>query len=439
MPDRMDVDVLIQGGLVVTLDGEDRIYENGAVAVRGAEITHVGPAAEVQAQVAAETVIDAADTVVMPGLVNAHSHVAMTLFRGLADDMPLERWLDRIWKVEQTYATADNVRIGTELAFAEMIRGGATAVSDMYWHRDVTTDVAKEVGFRLQDGPSFIDFVGPDGIRPENRLELAREYLARYADDPLIARCVQAHATYTVPRELLEQCREMAEEFDVVFVTHAAESAAEVVSVKEKFGQTPVRVLDDLGLLGPKTLLAHGVHLDDEEIALLAERETSIVHCPESNLKLGSGIARLPELLAGGVPLGLGTDGAASNNDLDMWGEMRTAAMIHKGVHEDPTVVPARAVLHMATSGSARAMGLADRIGSLEAGKCADLILVDLDRLHLTPRYDIYSHLVYSANHADVRTVMINGAFVMRDRELLTLDEAAIKARAREARAHISL
>ncbi|MFP4345738.1 MAG: amidohydrolase family protein [Anaerolineales bacterium] len=433
-----DARLLIRGGTVLTLDPENHIYEEGAVAVQGERIVDVGPAEAVAERVEAREVLEVRDTVIMPGLINAHSHVAMTIFRGLADDIPLERWLEKIWPMEVAYANAENVRAGSRLAFAEMIRGGTTAVSDMYWHRDVTTEVALECGFRLHDGPAFIDFEGPDGILPENRLRLAREYIERYLDHPLIALSVQAHSTYSVPRELLEQCRALVEEYGVTFVTHAAESAAEVADVQERFGKTPIEILEELELLGPHTLLAHGVHLRDDEIALLAERGASIVHCPESNLKLGSGVARLPDLLAAGVNVGLGTDGAASNNDLDMWGEMRTAALLHKGVRQDPTVVPARQVLRMATLGSAQAMGLQDEIGSLEVGKRADLILVDLDALHLTPLYDVESHLVYSADKHDVRSVLINGRFVMRDRELLTLDEESIKARVRAARREIA-
>lgn len=431
------VDLLIYGGPVLTLDEEDHIYETGAVAVRGAKIADIGPEEEVRARVKASERLDAEGGVIMPGLVNAHSHVAMTIFRGLMDDVPLEKWLDRIWKMELAHATAENVRAGTELAFAEMMRGGVTTVSDMYWHRDVTTKVAEEVGFRLHNGPAFIDFEGPDGIQPENRLRLAREYIERYRDHPLIALAVQAHSTYSVPQELLEQCRMLMEEYGVTFVTHAAESATEVKTVQERFGKTPIELLDELGLLTSNTLLAHGVHLRDDEIELLAERGSTVVHCPESNLKLGSGVARVPDMLAAGVSVGLGTDGAASNNDLDMWGEMHTTALLHKGVREDPTVLPARDVLHMATSGSAQALDLEKKIGSLEVGKLADVILLDTDSLHATPIYDLYSHLVYSINKHDVRTVLINGRVVMRDRELLTLDESAAKARVQETKREI--
>ena len=428
MQRRSKVDWLLTGGLVLTLDEENRQFEPGAVAVRGAEIVAVGAQAEVASAVDPVEILDVSGTVVMPGLVNAHSHIPMTILRGVADDMPLEAWLERIWKLELAHATAENVRCGARLACAEMLRSGTTTVLDMYWHRDVVTEVAREVGFRMQNGPSFLDFVGPDGISPENRLKLAREYLDRYRNDPLISLAVQAHSTYTVPPELLEQCRDLAAEYEVQFITHAAETAAEVAQVQARYGKTPVELLDELGLLGPRTLLAHGVHLRDDEIALLAERDTAVVHCPESNLKLGSGIARIPALLAAGVTVGLGTDGAASNNDLDMWGEMHTAALLHKGVHEDPTVLSAQDMLKMATSGSAHALGLQDEIGSLEPGKLADLIVVDLDSLHALPRYDIYSHLVYAAHQHDVRTVFINGQPLMRNRELLTLDEESLKA-----------
>jgi len=432
MKARQTVDVLIHGGIVVTMDQDEHLYEDGAIAVRGADIVMVGPSASVQAQVTARTTLDASGHVVLPGLVNAHTHAAMTIFRGLVDDIPLEPWLQKIWQVENEHANADNVRVGSELAFIEMIRSGTTTAADMYWQREVTAEVAKRVGFRLISGPSFIDFVGPDGIRPEEREPLAREYLERYQNDPLIGICVQAHSTYTVPTELLEKTGALAQEYDTLFVTHASESVEEVATIKDRFGKTPLEYLDSLGLLGPKTLLAHCVHLRDDEIQLLAERSTSVAHCPESNLKVGVGIARISDMLKAGVKVGLGTDGAATNNDLDLWGEMHTAALLQKGVRQDPTAMPAPETFRMATIGGASALNLEDKIGSLEVGKRADVILVDFDQPHLTPLYNVHSHLVYAVNKADVRTVLINGRVVMRERELLTLDEEAVKARARE-------
>ncbi len=427
---RQQVSWLIFGGTVVTMDDDGHLYEDGAVAVRGAEIVAVGPTDRVRSRVEAREILDATGQVVMPGLVNAHTHAAMTLFRGLADDMALEPWLQRIWQVELAHATAENVRWGAALAFAEMIRSGTTTAADMYWQRDVTTAVAGEVGFRLVNGPSFMELGGTEVVA--SREMSAREYLEHYRDNPLITPCVQAHATYTVSPALLERIRDLAQEYDVPFITHASESEAEVATIQERYGRTPIEHLDALGLLGPKTLLAHCVHLRDDEIALLAERGVSVAHCPESNLKMGVGIARAAEMLSAGVNVALGTDGAATNNDLDMLGEMRTAALLQKGRRQDPTALPAPLALRMATVHGARALGLGDLIGSLEVGKRADLILLDLDRLHLTPSYDIYSHLVYAADKADVRTVFINGRMVMRDGVLLTLDEEAVKARVRE-------
>ncbi len=420
---KIEADLLIRGGTVVTVDSQARVFEQGAVAVRGPDIVAVGPLDVVRAQVEAAAEMDATGMAVLPGLVNAHTHLAMTIFRGLVDDAPLDRWLERIWGMEKTYATAGNVRVGCLLAFAEMIRSGTTTAVDMYWHRDVATELARQVGMRLVNGPAFIDFVGPDGIEPARRMTLAREFLERYRNDPLIATCVQAHATYTVPPELLETTRDLMLEYDVPFVTHASETTSEVATVLERYGRRPVDHLDSLGLLGPKTVLAHGVHLQDEEIRRLAESGASVVHCPQSNLKTGAGIARVADLLQAGVNVALGTDGAASNNDLDLWGEMYFAALLQKGVRQDPTVVPARQALHMATMGGARALALQDRIGSLEPGKRADIILVDLDRPHLTPLYDVYSHLVYAVRAGDVRTVLIHGRPVMRDRVLLTINE----------------
>ncbi len=430
---RKPVDLLVRGGLVVTMDDDWNLYPQGAVAVRRGEIALVGPGQQIEAQVEAAQVIDARGCAVLPGLVNAHSHIAMTLFRGMADDMPLEPWLAAVWGVELEHATEENVRLGSRLAFAELMRGGVTTVHDMYWHYRATTEVAQQVGFRLVTGPSFIDFVGPDGIQPEAREPLAREYLERYREDPLIHPCVQAHAAYSVPRRLLELTGGLAQEYGVPFVTHLSETEAEVAQVQERTGLRPPAYFDSLGLLGPGSLFAHAVHLNEEEIALLAERGAAVAHCPESNLKLGSGVAPVPDMLQAGVTVGLGTDGAASNNDLDLLGETRTAALLHKGVCQDPTVLPARQALYMATRGSAAALGLGDRIGSLAPGKRADLITLDLSALHLTPRYDVYSHLVYAAGRSDVRDAVIQGRVVMRERELLTLDEREIRARAVEA------
>lgn len=428
-------DWLIRDALVVTMDDDAHIYPSGFVTIRDHRVAAVGDMSSLPAGLIAVHTLDGHGMAVLPGLVNTHTHLAMTLFRGLVDDVPLQPWLDTIWPLEGRYATYDNVRAGATLAIAEMISGGTTTAADMYWQRDATAEAAEQAGFRLVTGPSFIDFVGPDGIQPEDREPLAREFLTRYKSHPLITACVQAHATYSVPLALLEMTRAIAEEFQVLFVTHASENASEVDIVTERYGKTPIELLDSLGLLGPRSLLAHCVVLRPDEIAMMAERRAAVAHCPESNLKMGSGVAPVKDLLQAGVTVGLGTDGAATNNDLDMWGEMHTAALLQKGTLLDPTVLPANQALRMATIDGARALGLGGEIGSLEPGKWADLVLIDLDQPHLTPRFDIYSLLVYAARASDVDSVFIHGRPVLQDRRLLTLDREAVERQVAEVAA----
>ena len=419
------VDVLISGGIVITMDGQERIIPNGAVAVRGSRIHLVGAVDEVEKVVVPEITVDASGMVILPGLVNAHTHAAMTLFRGLADDIPLKPWLEKIWPLELKYATAGNVVLGSELAFGEMISGGTTTAADMYWHFYEAAEAAKRVGFRLFTGVVALDAI--DGETSESRENSMRAFIDRYKEDPLITPCVEVHGIYTVSKDTLLIAKRVAHEKEVVFVTHASETQQEVAGSVEQHGVTPVRYLEQVGLLNSATLLAHGVYLDDEEIQLLERRGTSVVHCPSSNLKLGSGIARVADMLKAGVNVAIGTDGVASNNDLDMWEEMRLAALLQKGIHLDPTVLPAKQVLKMATLGGARALNLENEIGSLEPGKRADLIVVNLNSLNLTPMYDVVSHLVYAANAHDVWMTMIDGKIVYRDGELLTIDEEKIK------------
>lgn len=429
------VDVVIRGAMVVTMDSKRTIIPEGALAVRGDKIAGVGAAGEF-ADLEAAQVIDAKGSVLLPGLVNAHTHAAMTLFRGLADDLALEPWLQRIWPMEMKFAIPENIRLGSELAFAEMIRSGTTTAADMYWHCNETTEVAQKVGMRLVNGVGVIDTLGQE--KPLEKERLVRDFVERYRDDALVHPCIQVHSIYTVAAESFAIANRLSQEYGLPFITHASESRHEVAEVSERFGMTPIRYLDHLGMLRRGSMLAHCVHLSDEEIELLAKSGAAVAHCPESNLKIGAGIARLPAMLEAGVILGLGTDGVASNNDLDLWGEMHTAALLHKGVAHDPTVVKAYQVLEMATMGGACALGLDGRIGSLEAGKQADLILVDLDDLHLTPLYDLVSHLVYAAHGADVSSVMINGRFVMRERQLLTINTEDLKENMRQVARQIS-
>ncbi|MBN1249709.1 MAG: amidohydrolase [Anaerolineae bacterium] len=434
----LTADVLLTGGTLVTMDATRRLIPDGALAIEGPHIVWTGTADKAQTEVRARRQMDTRDRIIIPGLINAHSHLAMTLFRGLVDDMPLELWLDRVWQVESAYATAENCRVGTQLAVAEMIHGGVTCSADMYWQTVTNTEAATAAGFRLVNGPPMIGVEGPGGGFTPEREGLMRAYIEEHADDPLLRLAVQVHATYTASDRMVEVAKRLVSDYDLLFMTHASESKSEVETVTARFGKSPIEVLHAWGLLGPATLLAHCVHLRDSEIALLAETGTSVAHCPQSNLKIGNGVARVPDMLNAGINVALGTDGAATNNDLDMFDELRTAALIHKGTNSDPTVLPAEEAFALATINGARAVGLGDRIGSLEAGKLADLAVLDLDGPHVTPLYNIYSHLCYAVDKHDVRDVFIHGQQVMADRELLTLDEEAVKAETRRIAAIIT-
>lgn len=421
-----NVDTLITHSLVVTMDKDLQVIEDGAVAVSGGKISAVGATTELQQAYRAGEVLDAGKHLVMPGLINAHTHLAMTLFRGYADDLPLQPFLDKIWVAEGRFIRPETVRVGAQLAFIEMIRGGTTLAMDMYWFPEAAADAARQAGFRLMNGPVYVDFVGPDGLEIEQRAAWAREFMLAYQDDPYVIPCVLPHGTYTVSPEHLQSAQELADEFGAVFHIHASETPGEVETVVERYGKTPARHLQSLGLLNGRSVLAHGVHLSQDEIELLAESGSSVVHCPISNLKTAAGFAPVAALREAGVPVLLGTDGSATSNDLDMWKVMRFTALIHRGLNGDPTTNPAVEVVQMATSQAAQALGLGQQLGSLEAGKSADLILVDLDQPHLTPLYDVYSHLVYAAGREDVRAAMINGRWVMRSGELTGLDESAV-------------
>lgn len=427
-------DKLILHGLVITMDDQLTVLDDGAIAIAGAGIVAVGPTSEVSAQFVGPTteVIDATGQLVMPGLINAHTHAADSLFRGLVDDLALEPWLERLWVAERKFLRPETVRLGAQLAQAEMIRGGTTTALDMFWHPEVSAKVAKAIGFRLMTGPVYFDFAEPDKIPVEQRTARGREFLQEYQRDPLIVPCVTPHSTYTVSPQYLQEAQTLADEFGVLLSTHASETSAEVATVSQRYGQSPPRHLDGLGMLTERTVLAHCVHLPDDEINLLAQRQTVVAHCPLSNLKLGSGVAPIPGMRQNGVRTTLGTDGPVSGNDLDMWLTMRLAATLHKGVQQNPTLMPAVEVVKMATCDAASALGLGDKVGSLAAGKQADLILIDLEQPHLTPLYDVYSHLVYAVGRADVATVLIRGQVVMQERELTTLDEASVIAAVQE-------
>ncbi|MGW7042786.1 amidohydrolase [Streptomyces avermitilis] len=422
------VDLLVHGGDVLTVDEAGTVVRDGAVAVRAGEILAVGPAQELRARYAAAEDIDAEGCLVLPGLVNTHTHLAMTLLRGRADDVTLQRFLERMLKWEAELLSPKNVAAAVRVAVAESVRAGVTSALDMYWFHEAAERAARESGWRLHTGPTFMDVPDPaDGIAYEDRLAWARRDLADRAHRPGTRPVLFAHSTYTLSPSQLLDIAALAREFGALLHLHAAENATEVATVEVRHGKRPVELLDSLGLLGPDVLLAHAVDLTGPEIAALARTGTSVAHCPVSNLKLGCGIAPVPRLLSAGVTVGLGTDGAVSSNTLDVLGAVRQAALVHKA-GGDPTAVGAEQAVRMATIEGARALGLGDHLGSLEAGKRADLIVLDLGRPHLCPPHDPWSMLAYAAHAPDVRDTVVDGRVLMRGRTLTTLDEAAALA-----------
>ncbi|MET9563137.1 amidohydrolase [Streptomyces tauricus] len=421
-------DLLIHGGDVLTVDEAGTIVPDGAVAVRDGEIVEVGPAGELRTRYAAAETLDATGCLVLPGLVNAHTHLAMTLLRGRADDVTLQGFLERVIRWESELLSAENVATAIRVAIAESVRAGVTSALDMYWFHEAAERVAREAGWRLHTGPTFMDVPDPaDGIAYEDRLAWARRDLAGRAPRPGTRPVLFAHSAYTLSPEQLTEIAALAREFGALLHLHAAENATEVATVEVRYGKRPVELLDSLGLLGPDLLLAHTVDLTGAEIAALARTGTSVAHCPVSNLKLGCGIAPVPRMLSAGVTVGLGTDGAVSSNSLDVLRSLGLAALVHKA-DGDPTAVGAEQAVRMATIEGARALGLGDHLGSLEAGKRADLIVLDLGGPHLAPRHDPWSTLAYAARAEDVRDTLVDGRVLMRGRTLTTLDEGAALA-----------
>ncbi|HEX3559695.1 MAG TPA: amidohydrolase [Pyrinomonadaceae bacterium] len=432
-------DLIVSGGTVVTMDKDRRVIEDGAVAVAGGRIVAVGKRSDVVSQYAAREVVDATGRAVIPGLINGHTHVPMTLFRGIADDLDLQEWLTKyIFPAEAKNVTEEFVRAGTQLGLAEMIRGGTTTYCDMYYFEDAVADETERAGVRGLLGETVIDFPVPDNKTWGEAMRYTDNFVRKWKGRALITPAIAPHAPYTVSEAHLREVKAFSERTGAPVVTHVAETRKEVADITRDHGASPVQYLARIGFLGPRDIFAHTVHLTDAEINLLKENGVGAVHNPQSNMKLGSGIAPVPQMLRAGVAVGLGTDGAASNNDLDMWEEMDTAAKLAKVATFDPKVLSAEEALAMATIGGARALHMDSDIGSLEAGKMGDIVIVDLDSLHQTPRYNIYSHLVYATKASDVHTVVIEGRIVMRDRRLLTLDEELIKQKARAIRERVS-
>ena len=421
------VDLVVSNATVVTMDATGRVLPRGAVAIRGRDIVAVEAGEAIASRYAAKETLDAGGQIVMPGLVNTHTHAPMVLYRGLADDLALMEWLQKyIFPAEAKTVSPEFVRAGTRLAALEMIQSGTTTYVDMYYFEEEIARVTKAAGLRAVLGQTVIQFPVADAKTPQEALARAETFLKEFASDDLITPALAPHAMYTLDAGTLKSVRALADRYDAPVLIHLAETADESKTSMERHKMSPTRYLESLGFWGPKTLAAHAVWLDAADIAILARRRVGVSHNPESNMKLASGTAKVPALRSAGVHVGLGTDGAASNNDLDMFEAMRQAAFLHKLTTGDPRTLPARAALAMATTEGARALGMQDRIGSLEPGKRADLIVVSAARARHTPMYDPMSHLVYVARGDDVTTTIVNGKVLMRDRKALTLDEAAV-------------
>jgi 5-methylthioadenosine/S-adenosylhomocysteine deaminase len=424
--------LIVSGKYLLTMDPDGTILEDGAVVIGGDTIVEIGPASELMARYPDAEFLAEPHGLIMPGLINTHTHAAMSCFRGLADDLPLMQWLQEYIFPREARLTGEIVYSSTLLSLCEMIRSGTTSFNDMYLFAADVARAADESGMRAWLGEVLYDFPSPNYGELENGFAYMEQLFADYAGHELITITVNPHAVYTCSPELLVQLGEMAANRGAVYHIHLSENRDEVETCRQRHGASPVRHLENLGLLGDRMLAAHCVQLDDDEIALLAGQGVKVAHCQESNMKLASGTAPVVEMLEAGICVGIGTDGSASNNDVDMFGEMNTVAKVHKVTRMDPTVMSADTTLRAATMGGARALGAEDRIGSLESGKKADLIVLDLDQPHLTPMYHPVSHLVYAARGADVIHSVINGRIVMENRNIISLDEQAILAQMKE-------
>ena len=436
------VDYLLTRGTVVTMNSAYDIFAEGAVAIQNDEIVAVGPSKTLMARFEAAETIDCSRKAIIPGLVNAHTHAPMTLLRGLNDDLRLDVWLGYLMPLEREFVTPDFVRLGTQVACAEMIRSGVTTFADMYYFEEVIAETTAEIGMRALLGQTILVFPAPDAETYEDALVLCRRFIEKWNGHPLIQPAVSPHAWYTATSELLRACADLARGFNVPLHTHISETALEVKNCRSEHNMPVVPWNAKHGILDTKLLAAHCVHLDRGEMYDLKKAGAGLAHCPTSNLKLASGIAQVGQMVEMGLNVGVGTDGPASNNDLDMFEEMRLAALLAKTVNNDPTVLPARQAFELATIRGAKAVHMGDITGSLEPGKRADIAVVEMTGLHNWPHFHnnpdaVYSRLVYAAKSTDVVHVICNGRFLMRDKDLLTVDEAETKKKATAIAAEI--
>ncbi|MDQ7027612.1 MAG: amidohydrolase family protein [Anaerolineae bacterium] len=429
-------DIILKGGTIITMNDNFDIIHDGMVVISNTKLVAVGSCTELEKQYESSDTIDCSGHYIMPGLVNAHTHVPMTLLRAMADDLRLDVWLmGYIMPVEREFVSPEFVKLGTTLACAEMIRGGVTAFSDMYYFESDIAQATVDAGLRAFLGESILKYPTPDAATYEESLDYTREFIEQWKDHPLITPSIAPHAPYSNTEETLKRSVELAKEYGFPMMIHIAETAREVEDSMNQYDKTVVPWVKDQGVLDVPIIAAHCVHIDEHEMRMLKKYGASVAHCPSANLKLASGIAPISQMLEMGLNVAIGTDGPASNNDLDMFEEMRLAALLAKVTPNNPTALPAKQALQMATVNGARALGLGDVTGSLEVGKFADVVVVNAHPLHNVPRFDVnpdapYSQIVYSAKSSDVQHTICHGKILMRDRDLLTIDETALKEEA---------
>jgi len=429
-----NVDYIIKADYLLTMEDNLPVIQNGAVAVTGSSIIDVGTFVDISKKYTSEKVLDGKNKVVFPGLINTHTHAAMVYLRGLADDLPLQEWLEKhIWPVEGKWMTSEFVNDAVELACLEMLKAGITTYADMYFYQDTAARKLEKIGMRAVLGAGIIDFPFTGYAKSADDYFINAENLIKnWKDSELVSPCVAPHAIYTCGADNYKRANELSEKYNVPIHTHLAETQFEVSEAQKHYGKTPVEYLESIGLLSERLFVAHCIWVSDKEIELLAKRKVGISHCIESNMKLASGFAPVPKLLKAGVKVGFGTDGAASNNDLSILGEMSTAAKVHKAISGDPTVVDSKTTLLMATRYGADILGLGEKVGSIKHSKKADIVIANLNQPHLIPLYDIYSHITYCLRPSDIETVMVNGRIIVDNGRLTTVDEEEIIEKARK-------
>jgi len=427
------VDYIIRADYLLTMEGDLSVIRDGAVAVTGSDITAAGTFTDISGKYTSGNIIYGKNRVVFPGFINTHTHAAMVYFRGIADDLPLQVWLEQhIWPNEMKWLSSEFVADAVELACLEMLKAGVTTYADMYFFQNTAGKKLEKIGMRGVLGSGIIDFPWKDVAEtPDDYFRNCEELINAWKGNALVTPCVAPHATFTCSPDKYIRAKEMADKHDVPLHTHLAETQFEVAECLKRYGKPPVEHLDSIGFLSERVSAAHCVWLTDREIEILANKKVGVAHCIESNLKLASGIAPLPKMLNAGVKVAFGTDGAASNNDLSVLGELSTAAKVHKGVALDATAVDSRTALLMATRNGAEILGLGDKTGSIRPGKRADIVIAGLDKPHLTPLYDIYSHITYCMRPGDIETVMVNGKILIDKGKPTTLDEAEILDKAK--------